>query len=42
MPGCCPGQNMAYAAAAVAAGVLLVGSILSFFLPEPGLSEPND
>ena len=31
--------NMAYAAAAVAAGVLLFGSILSFFLPEPGLGR---
>jgi MFS family permease len=34
--------NMAYAAAAVAAGVLLVGSILSFFLPEPGLEDPAE
>ena len=34
--------NMAYAAATVAAGVLLVGSILSFFLPEPGLEDPAE
>ncbi len=42
MPGAAPTEKMAYAAAAVAAGVLLAGSILSFFLPEPGLGEPND
>ncbi len=34
--------SMAYAAAGVAAGVLLVGSILSFFLPEPGLEDPAE
>jgi MFS family permease len=34
--------NVAYAAAAVAAAVLLVGSILSFFLPEPGLEDPAE
>jgi MFS family permease len=34
--------NVAYAAAAVAAGVLLIGSILSFFLPEPGLEDPAE
>jgi MFS family permease len=34
--------NMAYAAAGVAAGVLLVGSLLSFFLPEPGLEDAQD
>lgn len=34
--------NLAYAAAAVAAGVLLIGSILSFFLPEPGLEDPAE
>jgi len=31
--------NLAYAAATVAAVVLLIGSILSFFLPEPGLED---
>jgi hypothetical protein len=34
--------NLAYAAAIVAGGVLLIGAILSFFLPEPGLEDAVD
>jgi hypothetical protein len=42
MPGAAPTEKMAYAAAAVAASVLLLGSILSFFLPEPGLVDAQE
>ncbi len=42
MPGESPTEKMAYAAAAVAASVLLLGSILSFFLPEPGLEDAQE
>jgi nitrate/nitrite transporter NarK len=42
MPGEAPPAKMAYAAAAVAAGVLLVATVLGFFLPEPGAEDPKD
>jgi MFS family permease len=42
VPGETPPTKMAYSAAIVAASVLLAGAVLSFFLPEPGLDDPQD
>jgi hypothetical protein len=35
MPGGAPATKLAYAAAAVALGIYLLGNVLTFFLPEP-------
>jgi MFS family permease len=41
MPGTIPAAKLAYAAAAVALGIYLLGNILTFFLPEPPASLPE-
>ena len=35
MPGGAPATKLAYAAAAVALAIYLLGNVLTFFLPEP-------
>jgi MFS family permease len=42
LPGESPPAKMAHAAAIVAAGVYLIGSVLSFFLPEPPSDLASD
>jgi hypothetical protein len=42
VPGSSPPAKMAHAAAIVAGGVYLVGSVLSFFLPEPPSDLASD
>jgi hypothetical protein len=41
MPGTIPAAKLAYAAAAVALGIYLLGNVLTFFLPEPPASLPE-
>jgi hypothetical protein len=36
-----PGGKLAYAAAAVALGIYLLGNVLTFFLPEPPARLPE-
>ena len=42
MPGASAPEKMAYTAAAVALAMYLIGFVLSFFLPEPGLEQMAD
>jgi MFS family permease len=41
MPGAVPAAKLAYAAAAVALGIYLLGNVLTFFLPEPPAKLPE-
>src|SRR3984957_254584 len=41
MPGGAPATKLAYAAAAVALAIYLLGNVLTFFLPEPPASLPE-
>ncbi|MGA3187700.1 MAG: MFS transporter [Bryobacteraceae bacterium] len=41
MPGGAPAAKLAYAAAAVALGIYLLGNVLTFFLPEPPAKLPE-
>jgi hypothetical protein len=42
MPGTSSQEKLAHAAAIVALGVFLIGSLLCFFLPEPPQGEMAD
>jgi MFS family permease len=41
LQGSMPGGKLAYAAAAVALGIYLLGNVLAFFLPEPAAKLPD-
>ena len=41
MPGAAPATKLAYAAAAVAVSIYLLGNVLTFFLPEPPAKLPE-